>query len=540
MVKKKVIIPADTTIEFILEGASTFSSTADSFSILVRDVTDVRHGAYEFNINTFMSVNFFEHTLNPVITKIELKYWYHEADTAPSIESLEFVQVLSRPSTGTARDIHDDIGDIHGITYATSSIHGVAKATQTVVLGSSSDSPACVAFRGAVRLETFFAVGIRKDQAISTTGSVQIGGLTLNESEATDWEVAGATEVQNPPVLIVTYELDEITTADLEMRYTTSDPTTSQGTPSNSIGAYTSSNVVYSRAKLGDHVNPAQETIPIADTSSLPSNSAGLIQLGPEIIKYEGIDTSNRQLISLTRGIVPSISFPATVEPFAEQIHYLEINNLFDFNPASGVDQYRCIAIINVGESRPVQDVKVFLRQQSTANVRVDIGIEVPEFDTNFGAQFSTEASDGQIISDDTNFTTFSTGFFDGAHMSILSSSAIVESFDVDSSGVATFILDRNVGTVNTGESFRINPAPAQRILNDIHVPVENSGRFLGFFGDGGSNDIGFNNIRENGSDLNQFDLFYIWIKRTLISNIEGQDDTGAVMIIQYVDPASS
>ncbi len=545
MVKKKVIIPSTTTLEsLLLEGDVIYDTNVDKFSIRVENSPQLRYAVYEFDITEAMNLNFFESLFNPVVTKVELEYLFFQADTGLSIESIEFVQLLTRPSTAhIPQDIHEDIRDIHAVVYDSAEIHGEAKSKRTVTLGTGSTASACTALRDAAvgQTDRFFAVGIRRDQSVTGTGAVQLGGQVLHSGEDTDWEEATGTNLKGPPNLIVTYELDEEPHIELEMRYTTSDPTTAQGTPTNSVGGYASSNAVYSGAKLGDHISPSSSVISIASGSSLPSRTSGLIQIGPEIIKYGGLDASSGQIISLTRGLVPASAFPATVEPFAEKINYLVVSDLFNTNPSVGVDQYRCVAIINVSENRPAQSVQVILRQSPGANVQVDIGIEVPKFDTHNGAQFSTEASDGQIISDNTNFTTFATSFFDGAHIVIDGgTSAIVESFDVGSTGIATFILDRNVGTVSSGTGFRINPAQSQRTTNDVTAPVTNSNRFLGFFDDGGSNDIGFDNLRENVGDLQQYDLFYVWVKRTLVENIEEADDIGAIIIVEFEDSASS
>ncbi len=537
-VTKQLVLPATTTIEIRLDGG-TYDRVTDIFfarvfSVLVSP-SNSDFGVYEFDVTSALTTAFFESARSPVITKVELEYWYFQADTSPSIESVEFIQVLDQPSTDADSDLHDNIADPHAVVYATQSLHGSSKIFNSVNLGSN----AVTAMQDAVDNETFFAVGTRRNQSLTGQGAVQIGGLVLHDGTGTAWEETAAGEIDGPPALVISYELNEEAHIDHEMRYTTSDPTTPQMTPANSLGGHASSNEVYSRSQIGDYISATQLSIPISTSGSLPSKTSGLAQMGPEILKYEGIDTINRQLINVTRGIVPS-AFPASLDPHVENIYYLDVDQLFNTRPTSGQDQYRCVAVTHVTANRPAQNVKALLRQSSSADIQVDIGIEVPKHDTHTGAQYSTAASDGQILIDDTNFTTLSTGFFDGSHLVISGSDAIIESFDVDGVGLATFILDRNVGSVSSGTVFRINPAPSQVVITEVQSPVENSGRFFGFFEEEGSNEIGFNSIRESVDELQQHDLFYIWIKRTITANIKASDDTGAVILIQFTDATAS
>ena len=116
-----------------------------------------------------------------------------------------------------------------------------------------------------------------------------------------------------------------------------------------------------------------------------------------------------------------------------------------------------------------------------------------------------------------------------------------ITSFDITGiagSRIATFIIDRDLSSnsFGIGTSLRINPGPCQIISNETIAPTENSNRFFGFINNGGSNEIGYNNIKERNDIMQDYDVFYLWIKRTLINNTKASLDTGALILIEFDD----
>jgi hypothetical protein len=386
----------------------------------------------------------------------------------------------------------------------------------------------------AINTPSGYYLGLRRKTTTRDT-RIELGGNSLISGTGTGWSEAGANDVKGPPRLVVTVEVDDVTHVQQELRYTTSDPTSSQNTPSNSIGGYFAPNEVFTVAQIGDFLSSTDTTITIDDSSVLPSES-GIAQVGPEIIKYTGIDTTNRQLTGATRGVAPGGAFPSEIDQYPEYIRYLTVDNLFDKKPSDALRQYRCVAVVHTSSSA-LNNVTISLVQNDQANVQVDVGIEVPAFDTTTGT------ATGVIVSGATTFSSTTTsvrnkdtGYYDGGYIIIDPSGtafeAIIESYDDD--GVqATFILDRAMPAFSPAPDFRIASAPAQIVANELIEPNNNSGRFLGFLGDGGESSVGYGSIREQGSTLNQHDAFYLWIKKTLVNNKKATNNTGAVIIIQ-------
>jgi hypothetical protein len=305
-----------------------------------------------------------------------------------------------------------------------------------------------------------------------------------------------------------------------------------------SLGGHPSSNQIYNRTKLGDHINVTETSIPYTGTYPLTSTS-GLAQVGPEVFSYSSVDTTDSELDAATRGVSPGKSFPATTDFQSDRIHYLEVDKLFDNTP-TGTSQMRCIAIINAstdyshGTDKSLVSTRIHLVQNSSDDVSVDVGIEVPKHDVHYG--IVAEGASGTTLIDSSSFSSFATGYFTGSSVQISGTTALITSFAVDADGRATFVLDQAVSAV-AGTQFIVNPAPSQTISNETSEPGSAEGRFLGFLGSGGSNIINYGGIRENGDSFEPNDVFYLWIKRTLSDNITASSNTGAVIILEFIDP---
>jgi len=277
-----------------------------------------------------------------------------------------------------------------------------------------------------------------------------------------------------------------------------------------------------------------------SDANSSMPTTTGLAQLGPEIFKFDSIDSNNRKLTDITRGVVPW-AFPSHIRPFADYIHYLETDKLFNNNPDSRLIQYRCVAI-KQDSTGTISETRVYLLQDKAANVQVDIGIEVPAHDTHTGT-ISSVITGSNIFESTSNSSTrevvgFASGYFDGAFIDIDSGvhQSIVSSYDMNADGTtAEFILEDSIpAAIIASSTFVIHPAPSQIISNETISPNNNSGRFLGFLGNGGSNNPGYGSIREFGDVLNNNDILYIWIKRTLKNSKKASSDTGAIIALVY------
>lgn len=370
---------------------------------------------------------------------------------------------------------------------------------------------------------------VRHSDNDSYAGQIELGGLTLIE-DIGEWRAASGDEITSPPLLLITYELEESEHPTVEMRYTTEDPTTSQSTPENSIGGYLSSNTIYSYGDIASSVSSIQTTVPIDDDSSLPSDT-GLASVGPEILRFDYIDSSSHLLSQIERGIAPGVGFPAGFDAFKipEKVYYLDIDNLFNTRPTSGLVQYRCIAITNTDTNQnfSIRDVYVSVLQNPLLDVQVAIGVEVPKFDNHTGL---SESGTTTTLLIDSDFNSFSSGYFNGAYVTFpsLSGTAIVSSF-----ADGQFVLDRTVTGLTSGKGFSINPYKSQIVANDSTAPTDNNGRFSGFATDVAPIAV---ELQEHGLTMQEGDLFYVWIRRTLQSNKKPSHNTGAVIVFQFRD----
>lgn len=503
-------------------------------------------GFYEFDIAA-VSTNVIP--TDAVFESLELEFWTHNC--SPEMLRLEVVGITGLGRLGNSSDA---MIWIRGFVAPANMIYAIIDPTGQLVKRSWTVSlgvGAIEQLRQSFAEQRHFTVCLRRprpdvfnDPSVipnDTFGSIEVGGLTLKEG--IEWGRATGSDIVTPPLLYVTYSTADENRPIIEMFYTTDEPLTSQKTPSNSIGGYKAFNQVYPTAKLGGPIDSSQTTIPLSSGSPLPTRT-GLAAIGPEIFKYEGIDVTNNQLTSVTRGISPN-AFPAGVDSYGnlELINYLhvdqetdsirgdiDVHQLFDTPATDTLLQYRCVAIFHTGRGStvdfPIKDVRVFIFQDLDSDVQIDIGIEVPLFDSHEGR---IDAIESEQIFSDSAFDRFETGLFAGAFIRFpnIPATQIIDTFD---SG--EFILQSPISGLATAQPFTINPAPAQRIVNDFTGPTTNAGRFLGF-NSGGSV---FVNLIEHGNVMQPHDLFYVWVKRVLKKNADASADTGAIISIQYSD----
>ena len=309
----------------------------------------------------------------------------------------------------------------------------------------------------------------------------------------------------------------------LTYRYTTVTANSSQTTPENSLGGYTSTNNIYTQTTASGRVSRDASLITVA---SLPTVTSGLSQLELEVIKYAGTDTTNSQLTNITRGLVPNIGpsygFPHGEIPRVPVVRYLDINNLFDPKFDRTYEQYRCITIRN-DSSVVAENVKPILIEDSSSDIDIDIAIEVPSHDYHTG--LITTATSTLILVDAAMAGLYSDNFFAGSLLRMTSGAAATNATPITSfdGTTGTFVLSSSPGAFVAGDLFEIEPAPSQQVVNGATAPI-NTSYFFGFLEDGGLSDLGYNNVRENGDLFRQYDHFYIWIKRTLAKNKKSKD----------------
>ncbi len=393
----------------------------------------------------------------------------------------------------------------------------------------------------------FISVSIQRHSDLSaSTGTVEFSGQNL-VGGSSEWRSATVSEPIDPPLLVITYDVATEAHPSLSMKFTTSDPTSIQSTPSNSLGQYLALNNVTPFSPIGESISPTQTTVPIDSASALPSRT-GLGSVGPEIFQYSVVDTINHQLTEVIRGVAPN-AFPAGFDSFknAENVYYLAkdasgLHLLFDTRPSGELVQYRCVAIANVdsGDDFNIKEGVIGIAQNPNSNVSMTIGVELPRWDsiTGVAVDGASNTANGLLVTSDATVISKSSGYYDGALLKITDLSGTVSYTVVDSFAIATdgltgeFTISPAITGLVATWSFVIMPAPSQRIPNDATAPGV-TGRFSGF----SDNTEGIAvSLLDHGTTMQENDLFYVWIKRTLTANVEETADTGAVLIFRYRD----
>lgn len=392
----------------------------------------------------------------------------------------------------------------------------------------------------------FITVGIVRHTDLSTsTGTVELSGQNL-VGGSSEWRSSADTEPIDPPLLVITYDVTTESFPRLNMKFTTSDPTTAQSTPSNSLGEYLALNDVAPSSPINESINSVQTTIPINADFALPTK-IGLGSVGPEIFQYSIIDTTNHQLAGVVRGIAPN-AFPAGFDSFknAENVYYLatdsnDLHLLFDTRPASDLVQYRCVAIANVdsGDDFNIKEGVIGIAQDSGSDVEMVIGVELPRWDSITGVAVDGASNTGEalLVTSDSGVILKADGYYDGALLKITSPSGavsytIADSFATDGA-TGEFTISPTISGLVATWNFVIMPAPAQQIANDATAPTTISERFSGFSEDVEGIAV---QLLDHGTTMQENDLFYVWIRRTLPANTEATSDTGAVLIFRYRD----
>lgn len=467
------------------------------------------------------------------VASVELSYYYRLANTLNPIVSVDFVDIVTdlSPSNTAAVALFEAVGD--GSIYETQSLGSNNKAFTSIVLGDEYTSTICDEMTDRLIAHSHFAIAIRKSG--SGSGAIQIGGQNMSAGVSTSWNASSSTtqsmglgtSINEPPYLIVHLEGADVTHVDFDMRYTTSDPTTTQETPSNSIGGFIASNDVYTRTQLSNHLNVDDTSMSLDSAGTLPNTTTRLVQVGPEIIKFDTIDSTNFILRGLERGVAPKFVSPATTVPYGEYVGFMDISRLFDKPPLTDRDEYRCIAFVESATSPSAENIKLHLVQDANANVEIDIGIEIPKHQKITSTIVSTVASGSSSVV--VSGRTEASGTFTGSMFTIGSFTALITGHDLSGSNASLSLASSFTEEFSGGTSCSIGVAPAQRLADRHNAPTGNSGRFLGFInGDGASNEVSLNDIVYSDTS------FYVWVKKSDTKNSASKPDSGAVIIIMF------
>ena len=513
----------------------------DTYSVVVDEGSE-KVAIYTWNFYTLDSMynTIIGEISSSTITKLQLGFRYNNNTDGAKLSLFKY-RSEDDPSVQTGNNILEDISSTE---LATADILSTNQTGLTVILADEDnlyyESLLRIVDRGNI------TVAFKRHSDFDTSdGSVELSGRTI-VGGTSEWRAAGANEPLGAPLLIITYDIATEAHPVLNMKFTTSDPTTNQNTPSNSLGKYIALNDVAPSSPIDESISSTQTTVPIDPNSALPTK-LGLGSVGPEIFQYSIIDTANHQLSSVVRGIAPN-AFPAGFDSFknAENVYYLhkdatnDLHLLFDTRPASDLVQYRCITIANTDSDDDfnITEGVIGIAQNPNAKSQVVIGVELPKWDAVTGVTVdgtNNNTSSTLLVTDDTILRP--NGFYDGAFLKITDPSSsvfytVADSYVSDGSN-GEFIIDPAVTGLVAGWNFVIMPAPAQQTPNDATAPSVISGRFGGFSEDVEGIPV---NLLDHGAVMQENDLFYVWLKRTLTANTETESDTGAVLIFRYRD----
>lgn len=461
------------------------------------------------------------------VIRSSLRFYYYDADSTP-IGGIEFIQLSIDPDSSTGNQIFADILSQESIGSVL--LSSPLKNILEIDLNDSLSEQINDALTGGGQV----SVAIRRNITLSTnSGQIKIGALLLAKGTDTEWSQKYSVIPSDPPAL----NLSVVKTVDIvayfNLRYTSIDPTSEQSSPKNSLGGYSCPNPVsiYNNTGIKSSINNTQTNIAVL--GELPQESNGLIQIGPEIIKYEGYDVDNNQLNSITRKVSPNYSFPADPLTFGDIVYYIDQDKIFDTKPKNNLVSYRCLSVVFKSSTHKAELVSFRLISNDTD---IDIGLEVPLFNKTT-ATITTDVDSGEslIYSNSTSVSNFESNFFKGAHIIIDPLGIAFESFIMSyhfSESRAEIILTDTCPDIPAGTSFIINAAPAQTIQNETISPSENSGRFFGFLSENGANQLDFNGI--NSSNMNDGDVVYVWIRQSHTKNRPNEPDIGAVIMAQY------
>lgn len=450
-----------------------------------------------------------------VVTKAYLEVWMTDLDSAS--DPIGPIEIVTAATSGATNSVRWISAMYNPAPLVTVELHGNEKRKHVIDLGETA-----AGYFGEVYAGSPFSIAMRA----GVTGMAQ----TLGEGMDADQAAAIAPVVSAPvdaPHIILEWHSETLDSDPIKfnMVYTTEDPTSPQLTPVNSIGAYAAENSVYTENQIASGFGVGDTSIQLLEPGELPATNSGLVACGPEVVRYN--KRSGSLLYDLTRGLSGG-QLPASMSPANQYVQFLDVDRLFDTRPASGLMQYRCVAM-KLFTPTPVKNIDLLLCQNPTSDAQIDIGIELPSFDCRTGTTTGTTTG---------NFFTSSTAavvglaadYFVGGHVIVDLSGTPVETIitGYESDGLsATFQTDDYL-SLTPGRSFRINPAPGYRSPNDASPPTGPG--FLGFFSEGGNQTV---TLSEHGNRMVQNDLFYVWIRRTLPDKSNKKSATGAIIAIR-------
>ncbi len=494
---------------------SRTSTVTNPAVINVNYDTDHAYAFYEFSFSKELCNLFFVN--NWLIVDAELSFWSTVNGSSP-IGTVDLLHVsLSDDTTSITASSYADLnaavstGDLIG----QSSLSGTTRRANQANIVASCDAIISTIENAQSDNDThYFIIGIKKTE--DSVGYAEVGGQNLIKEISEGWVEAGS-DISSPPEIRITAKFDSPLKATFSMNYTTSDPFTNVSNPSLSIGGYCKNNIYVS----SDIVSGFNKTMDSVLVESIPASSSGVVSVGPEVMLYNSASSGSVGISKRPVGV--SGNSISNTERETKAI-YLDVDKLFNTTPTDSLIQYRCVAI-KLDSDVYINDISIDVLQKKTNSILVDCAIESPAFDSHNGIH-SGDTSD--FIEDETSFSSEypANGKYEGAFVIVENDSSrvgVIDSFTF-SEGTAIIHLETPI-EIETGEAYRVVPAPSQRITNETIAPED-----VSFFGDGGSNEV----LLSEHSVMQTNDLFYLWVKLTFVQNKKSSTNSGAIIQIRF------
>lgn len=336
--------------------------------------------------------------------------------------------------------------------------------------------------------------------------------------------------------------------SDLKFYLTSVEPEVEQTVRSQSLGGYPaivptilSKSLVYPETSLTEGVGFDNLTLL---TSSQISGDPPYVSINGEIIKVSDHHATSIDVDQRAVNGVSQIHKPSDIVRGV----WFGLSGLLDMRFNDSFKQYRCIALRNNGTS-DITDVKIYLKQNSrSTESMIRLALEVPVNDYLTGTVGSNSSDQKTVYwaagnlgdsSADNHYINSVMRFTSGRN---ISQSRIISSFDSDT---GIFVLQSDLPYKPlSGESFEIDPTPAQRVRVGTEAPTVGIERVTSFstptptnplvVGPIGESSPGVSSIRDHSLNLNAKDVVYLWIEHSMLKTAEAFAGNSATISIRY------
>lgn len=331
------------------------------------------------------------------------------------------------------------------------------------------------------------------------------------------------------------------TNRDVKFYLTSPEPYLAQNNPAQSLGGFISPSECEATSSLDRELSFTESEIVMSDASLSGSQ---YIQIQDEIIEIQTW-VGNRAYAKQRN----AFDTPLRVHFSGSIVRALTPNKILNSFFNENGEQYRCIAIRNESD-KTLKKVKFFIQLQNRNEFSAwDLAVEIPRSDY---LKSTATAGDAQNIEDSSLISRYSDDFFKTAAVKILTGQnanqvRLVTGYD-DQTGIIA--LDSELPfSMSAGDEYEIDTAPAQRVPTGLTSPSllpgdESNPPFLvtpAFLRLTSTRKLSIDVMdsredeqRISGVDLAPMEAVYLWIKRSLLPNGEGQPQNRLNILLEY------